>query len=51
MVITNAERINNYSGYSDQFTFEGTYKQKDEGPFVSTIVAIDAIDYNEKLGK
>jgi hypothetical protein len=45
IVVQGAKKINNYSGYSYNFKFKGTYFDDNHCPEKSCIVAIDAVDF------
>lgn len=42
----NVDRINKYVGYSDTFKFAGSYTEEKGGPFTTTILAVDATNFN-----
>lgn len=50
MVVYNVEKINNYSGYSDTFKFEGSFEQilSEESSHQSVVVAVDAFDFSQQ---
>jgi len=49
LVITGCERFSSYTGYSDTFTYSGTYKDQtlrdSENNFKTQVVAIDAMNF------
>ena len=49
LIFYNAERFNDYEGYSTDFKFTGNYKHKENKSEKSIIVAIDAVDYKSKM--
>ena len=52
IIVSNATKFNQYSGYSDTFKFEGNCQKKgDRQKFDSVFVAIDATDFSGKIGK